>query len=420
MVSYWQMRYEAWKTSLVRTLLTFVSGLGCNGRMTNTIVSADAHILEPPDIWANWLPARYQDKAPQLAKDADGGDAWLFAGAAEADPIGLTATPGMPWDQFRWTGVTYDEARDGCYRGAARLDDMDADGVHAEVLFPPQRTIGHFLGDDDDDFVRAGVDAYNAFLWEEFCAPDRNRLIGVAQIPSTGIDDAVDAVRKAKATGFRSVVISMWPSGKDSISEDDDAFWAAAADEAMPVCIHINMISRRARAKAREISAKRGGRQLYGSGSGQAGAKAAAGLSGVFSTVPSTIGQLIFTGVFERFPGLHVAMIETGVGWIPHFLEQMDDRFWRNRSWADLPIARPPSEYWFANMSASFVRDDVGIRLRHEVGVANMMWSTDYPHHGNDWPRSRKTINETMAGVPADERAAIVCGNATRIFGLGD
>ena len=112
MVSYWQMRYEAWKTSLVRTLLTFVSGLGCNGRMTNTIVSADAHILEPPDIWAYWLPARYQDKAPQLAKDADGGDAWLFAGAAEADPIGLTATPGMPWDQFRWTGVTYDEARD--------------------------------------------------------------------------------------------------------------------------------------------------------------------------------------------------------------------------------------------------------------------------------------------------------------------
>ena len=62
----------------------------------------------------------------------------------------------MAWDQFRWTGVTYEEARAGCYDGAARLADMDADGVDAEILFPPQRTVGHFLGDQDDDFVRAG------------------------------------------------------------------------------------------------------------------------------------------------------------------------------------------------------------------------------------------------------------------------
>jgi hypothetical protein len=78
------------------------------------IVDADCHILEPPDIWKNHLPKKYQDKAPQLVKDADGGDAWQFAGSPTPDPIGLTATPGMPFDQFRWTGVTYDEARTGC------------------------------------------------------------------------------------------------------------------------------------------------------------------------------------------------------------------------------------------------------------------------------------------------------------------
>jgi predicted TIM-barrel fold metal-dependent hydrolase len=51
--------------------------------------------------------------------------------------------------------------------------------------------------------------------------------------------------------------------------------------------------------------------------------------------------------------------------------------------------------------------------------VDNMMWSTDYPHHGNDWPMSRRVINETMAGVPPDEKARIVAGNAVRIFGIG-
>jgi|GEM_PF-138794 predicted TIM-barrel fold metal-dependent hydrolase len=383
------------------------------------VVSADAHVLEPPHVWERWLPAALQDRAPKLTKDAAGGDGWLYAGSSEPDPIGLTATPGMPWDQFRWTGVTYDEARTGCYDGAARLADMDLDGVDAEVIFPPQRTVGHFLGDEDDAFVRAGIEAYNEFLWSEFCEPDRSRLIGAAQLPSTGVADAVDMLGRSVERGFKTVVMSNWPSGEEQLGDDDEPFWAAAAEAGVPVCIHINVISRAARQRARRAAAQAGGRALYGSGSKTgAGARAASSLSGVFSMVPPVIGQLIFTGVFERHPDLHVAMIETGVGWLPHYLEQMDDRFWRNRSWTDLPISEPPSTYWHSNMSATFIRDDNGIRNRHEVGIHNMMWSTDYPHHGNDWPYSRKVIAETMASLPADERELIVAGNAVRIFRL--
>jgi predicted TIM-barrel fold metal-dependent hydrolase len=387
------------------------------------IVDGDCHILEPPDIWRNWLPKELQDKAPKLVKDVDGGDAWQFAGGADPDPIGLVSTPGKPFDEFNWTGVTYEDARRGCYVGAERLADMDIDGVDAEILFPPQRTVGHFLGDEDDSFVLAGIEAYNNFLWDEFCAPDRDRLIGMAQMPSTGIDDAVDALRKAKARGFKGVVTSCWPSGGDSISDADDPFWAAASDEGIPVCIHINLASRRARQsqrRAAEAAAAKGGGGLYGGKAAKANAKAVAGLGSVFSTVPSTIGQLIFTGTFERFPELHVAMIETGVGWIPHFLEQIDDRYWRNRSWGNIPIKEPPSFYWFRNMSATFITDRNGVQNRYGVGVDNMMWSSDYPHHGNDWPYSRMTIDSMMSSIDRDERRRIVGANATRIFGLGE
>ncbi|MFL6238219.1 MAG: amidohydrolase family protein [Actinomycetes bacterium] len=392
---------------------------------TYRIVSADTHILEPPDIWQTWLPAKYQDKAPQLVSDADGGSAWLFAGATEPDPIGLTATPGMPFDKFRWTGVTYDEARPGCYDGGERLKDMDIDGVDAEILFPPQRTIGHFLGDDDDDFVLAGIDAYNNFVWEQFSAPDRDRLIGMAQMPSVGIDVSVDYLRKAKARGFKGVVISNWPSGGDAISEEDDPFWAAAQDEGMVVCNHINMFSRRqrqavraAQRKAAEEQAQAGGPSVLGRTGAKAQARAVGGLGGVFGPATQTISNVIFTGVFERFPNLHVSMIEIGVGWIPHFLEMMDDKYWRNRSWGQLPISEPPSYYWRRNMSATFITDRAGLTLRHEAGVDNIMWSTDYPHHGNDWPYSRRVIDETMASIPSDEKAKIIGGNAARIFGL--
>jgi predicted TIM-barrel fold metal-dependent hydrolase len=385
------------------------------------IVSADAHVLEPTDIWDTWLPKKHREKAPKLVKDVDGGDGWLFAGATDPDPIGLVSTPGMAWDEFRWTGVSYEQARPGCYNGAERLKDMDIDGVDAEVLFPPQRTIGHFLGDEDDEFVMAGIEAYNNFLFDEFMAPDATRLVGMAQIPSLGTDVAIDTLRKAKARGFNGVVISMWPSGGESVSDEDDPFWAAASDEGMPVCIHINLISRRTRQKQRAAAAAaaaKGGGGLYGGKAAKANAKAVAGLGGVFSTVPSTIGQLIFTGVFDRFPEVHVSMIETGVGWIPHFLEQIDDRYWRNRSWGNIPIREAPSYYWFRNMSATFISDRNGIANRHGVGVDNIMWSTDYPHHGNDWPYSRKTIEDMMGHLPRDERQKIVADNAVRIFGL--
>jgi len=381
------------------------------------IIDADAHILEPPDIWTQWLASKYQDQAPQLGKDRAGGDGWLLPGHANADPIGLVATPGMPWDQFRWFGVTYEEARPGCYDGAARLADMDADGVHAEILFPPQRTIGHFLGADDPDFVLAGVDAYNNFLFEQFCAPDPDRLIGLAQMPSLGIDVSVDALRKARARGAKGVIISNWPSGNTELSRDDDPFWAAAVDEGMPISVHINIVSRQQRAAQRAAAAKIPA-QTSESDDEATRAKAIGRISNVFTAAADHITTMIFSGVFERFPELQMCWIETGVGWLPHFLDALDDRYWRNRSWGGLPIQEPPSFYWARNNAATFITDPSGVDLRHRVGVENMMWSSDYPHHGNDWPYSRKTIQDTMGHIAGHERAAIVGANAARIWGL--
>src|SRR4051812_23100161 len=108
------------------------------------IVSADAHVLEPTDIWDEWLPKQHREKAPKLVKDVDGGDAWLFAGATDPDPLGLVPPPGRAGDGFGWPGLTYARAGAGCYTGAAGLKHMPRAGVSAETLSPPQRTIGHF------------------------------------------------------------------------------------------------------------------------------------------------------------------------------------------------------------------------------------------------------------------------------------
>ena len=307
----------------------------------------------------------------------------------------------MPFDQFRWFGVTYEEARTGCYNGAARLADMDIDGVDAEVLFPPQRTMSHFLGDDDDDFVLAGVEAYNNFLFEEFCAADPTRLIGLAQIPSLGIDTAVDALRKAKARGAKGVIISNWPSGGESLSTDDDPFWAAAVDEGIPVSIHINIISRRQRVGGAQGRGEAGQRAVRHGQRGRA-------RQGDRRDEPRVLDD----GRHHDLDALHAACSTASrscrsAGSRPASagsrtcIESIDDRYWRNRVWGELSIKNPPSFYWYRNNAASFITDRSGIALRHAVGVDNMMWSSDYPHHGNDWPYSRKVIEETMGHIPA-------------------
>jgi predicted TIM-barrel fold metal-dependent hydrolase len=141
-------------------------------------------------------------------------------------------------------------------------------------------------------------------------------------------------------------------------------------------------------------------------------------MSHVFAMATGNMTDMIFTGVFERFPELQVCWIETGVGWIPHFLECIDDRWWRNRVWGDLPLTEPPSYYWYRNNAASFIIDHTGVEVRHRAGVDNIMWSSDYPHHGNDWPYSRRTIEDMMGSIAEDEKARIAGGNAARIWGV--
>ena len=74
--------------------------------MEYKLVSADAHFIEPPNLWKDWLPAKWQQIAPKLVKDKDGGDAWDY-GAGEPSPLGIYAAAGK--DERVWQPIP-DEA----------------------------------------------------------------------------------------------------------------------------------------------------------------------------------------------------------------------------------------------------------------------------------------------------------------------
>ena len=380
--------------------------------MKYKVVSADSHIVEPPHLWEKWLDPEFQQYAPKLVKDPEGGDAWQYGVGIAAAPIGLVAVKrGRKYEDpdYKWTGLKIEQMNQGAFYGDARLKEQDEDGVDAEIIYAPVRAAAHFMAPGNDEIALAGVQAYNNWLHKDFCAPDQNRLIGLALIPNVGIEGAIRELERAKAMGMKGCTIMAWPSGGDNISPGDDPFWAAAERLGMPVSIHIR------------LSGKEGVKAMTSA----LVSKSASPLNplvtmscSAMADSPKIIGQFIFAGVFDRFPKLQCVLGETNVGWVPVFLEMMDDHYIRDRHWTQTNLERMPSSYWRSNWAATFIIDKFGIKNRAAIGSETIMWSTDYPHHRCDWLESQLIIEEHMDGVPADERAAMLAGNAVRIYGL--
>jgi predicted TIM-barrel fold metal-dependent hydrolase len=278
---------------------------------------------------------------------------------------------------------------------------MDFDGVDAEFIYPSQRTMYFFMGNPDAEFHLAGVRAYNDYMAKEFCSADPERLFFLAQMPNLGAPAMIEELKRCRELGARGAIITTWPSGKDDLGPDDDEFFAAAQDMGMPVSIHINIQRKRNPPIRLEGPAALGQMALAG-----------------MLAFPPILSELIVSGLFDRFPRLTMVGVETGVGWIPTVLENLDNFYWRNRTHTGIQLKRLPSEYFHQNFVCTFIADRVGVENRHAIGVRNMAWSTDYPHHGCDWPYSRKIAGEQLMGVPAAERYQICAGNMIRVYNL--
>ena len=380
------------------------------------LISADSHVVEAPDLWEKWLPKEFMAKAPKLVKDSEDGDAWQYRPGTPPVPLGLVTTyPGRTYENFKWTGARYDRVNAGAFVGTARVKEQKIDGVDAEVLYPSQRTMRHFMLDEDDQFHKAGIRAYNDWMAKEFMAADPTRLVGLAQMPNLGVQAMLDEMHRTRKMGMRGVILSCWPSGAESLSHEDDAFWTECEKLKVPVSIHLGVHSKaKPAAHSQAQTGVAAATGLLSSGQKSVVGYSTAGLG----DMPTIMAETILSGLFDRFPGLRFISVEAGAGWVPYFLEQMDDRWFRNRHWAKVELEMLPSAYFKRNWRLTFVQDFYGVRNRHAVGVDNMMWSTDYPHHICDWPHSRKIASEMFSGVPEEERYRICAGNAVALYSL--
>jgi predicted TIM-barrel fold metal-dependent hydrolase len=270
--------------------------------------------------------------------------------------------------------------------------EQDQDGVTAEVLYPTPRIQNQLAWHKSDpEFHVACFRAYNDWL-SEYCAYSPERLWGVAYIPNVGADIAIQELQRAVALpGIRGVLLGQWPEGGLEIVDADDRFFAALNETGVPLSIHVGFATEAQGDKAR--GKIRGDMRFF--------------------DAPVRVAQLMSSGALDRYPSLQVALVEVDCGWVPYLKEQMDDRHNRSKQRHE----PPPSIYLERNFSYVFITDSYGIKNRHEIGLDRILWSSDFPHGGSDWPHSREAIERQFAGVPEDERYPILAGNALRLYG---
>jgi predicted TIM-barrel fold metal-dependent hydrolase len=358
------------------------------------VISADSHVNVPNEDWAARLPAKYKSRAPRVEKTPEG-DVVVFEG--KRTPLqGLAAMAGRDPRDFS-DRIKETNARAGGWDPNERMKDQDIDGVAAEVLYgggPPGQS-------DDIPFRFELYKAYNDWL-ADFCKAQPKRLFGIGFVPIFEIEGAIAELKRIKKLGHVGAVIPTTQNIKPWGDPYWDPLWRTAVDMDFPMHFH-----------AREGITVGGAKLPY-----EGVAKTGAWLSIGATTQFHLAAELLWSGLYERFPKLRLGHIEGNVGWIPYMLERCDQVFERHRFWTKATITTKPSEQWHRNCFASFIVDHIGVQVRKWVGVDNFMWSSDYPHSDTSWPDSKKGIETMFAGVPKEDREKILAKNAVKLYHL--
>jgi predicted TIM-barrel fold metal-dependent hydrolase len=357
--------------------------------MSERLISADSHVLvKQEQIKANLAPRFHSAYDEALAAF----QARMASGAGKANAAGAAMKAAEGNSAF---------TRQGYWDPVERLKDMDADGVEAEVLYSEVSAFRYLanMREGADESVRAFNDVLHAFA-----EPDPKRLVVSYQIPIFDIDVAIAEVKRVVGLNAKSLQLPVFPSEfglPEYFDERYDPLFALIEETGLPVCCHIGLNTNLDDLTRRDPTPNKG---------------VMVPVTGLMTA--EAFGMWIMGGVFQKFPRLKVVFVEPGLTWVAWWIHIVDDMVTR-QGYQFPAITELPSFYFHRNVFLTFIEEEIALqRLRDVIGVENMLWSTDFPHPVTSWPNSRKIIDATFRGVPADERELILSGNAARVWNL--
>ena len=373
------------------------------------VISADSHIVEPPDMYTSRIEPKFRDRAPRIErrKTPTGReyDAWMLDGMP-VGTLGAVMQAGQRFEdpsQIDFLGV-WEDVRKGAYDPHYMITENEEDGVWGSCLQPSQDLFWYRV--PDSELLTEVCRVYNDWI-TDFCKPYPERLKGIAMLNVDDVDIACQELERSKQLGLVGAFIPVSPlPDKPYRHPIYERLWWTAQDLDMPLLLHIG--TPRAGVPGSEFTVN--SEEMTG-----------AGRSTTDYWVRYSLGAMLFAGVFDRYPRLKVGSVEHETMWIPHWLQQMDFTYrerpvftkgWKSRE------GMLPSDYWRRNMFVEFMEDDLGVKIRDVIGVDNMLWGSDFPHSESTWPQSKQFLDRIFDGVPEEDRRKITADNAAKMFGF--
>ncbi|MGE0880301.1 MAG: amidohydrolase family protein [Acidimicrobiia bacterium] len=360
------------------------------------LFSCDAHIAEPPDLFTSAMTGDLAQWAIHGEKTEKGrqtmiGDRVIHRIIADFH----THKTGISDAAAEDAAPQVDRTRRGARDLKLRLEDMDRDGVDAELCFP---SLGLMLPRiEDPDAQRIACEIYNDWAWD-YCQQAPDRLVPAAMIPCIDLDMAYAECVRTADKGYAA--FCLWEGLGNYNQPIWDPIFALAEAKGIPLVFH--------------------------TGTGNINIKAIGNPGGALynyvrqmNDAVDVITLLVSGGVLDRHPNAHVVFAEHSAGWLWGLAERMDEGYLNHGPSVTPRLSRLPSQIVRDQVHCALQNDIGSVATRRGVGIDALMFATDYPHSEGTFPFSQSVVDRMMTENPDatfDEFVAILGGTAAKLF----
>lgn len=366
---------------------------------TVPVIDADGHICEPPVVWQEYVRRELRDRVLQVQTE-NGASFVAVEGRSRRGGPG-PANACIPGGMAPGADVTWDDILPGSWHPGERLKVMDEEGIDQALFFP---SIYLLWGDIRDPAVAAETcRAYNDWM-SDFCRENPQRLFGMGIVPLQDPDLAVAEARRLRALGLRGFISRPERYGGLALYDPAcDPLWQTAVEDGLALAIHGSFGSRMPSFASERYQDNVFYEHMIAHPFGQM----------------AVMMDLIAGGVLDRFPELKVGFFESGLGWMPYWLDRLDEHFeimGHHTPW----LKRRPSETFSAQCFVSMEADEAeGLAWMRDKGLEHcVLWGSDYPHFDSTYPGAYAEARDTFAAAGPRVTEQVTYHNPRRYMGL--
>jgi predicted TIM-barrel fold metal-dependent hydrolase len=311
---------------------------------------------------------------------------------------------GRAREDFKTSGLRFDEILPGNYDPEAHVRDMELDGIDVSVVYPANSIFVYL--EPDRELARACLRSYNDWVLDDFQRVRSDRLVALPMLPvDDGPDVAVQELDRVLAKGARGAFIPGMPR-RPYHDPYYEGLWQAVEDRDVPLTFHRTFGGPPPDQDFDELV--------------EQNVSMAGTVTRFFSAV-RPLTYLLFNGVFDRHPHLRIVAGEVNFGWLPFWAQTMEQQYDVGARMHDVALTRRPTEYLGHNIFVTGLDDAVGFEMiKDGIGwLADCcMFSTDYPHSVTLWPHTADYIAALTEGMREVDRDKVLAGNAARVYRL--